>query len=287
MKKYVRVPTNLLSGLNCQNSLMLDGCSVIDSCVHSMKGIGSMFLEEHLLLFVLEGKITLYYGKQTYTVQKNEMILLKKATSIRYEKEGEPTNDNIYESLMFCLKDDLIKEFLTTTNVKVQRMDEEVKTSVYPMNECLVAFAKSLYPYFTDPSTINPGLLKLKIMELLYDVSECSKNMFRQILQLRNPARTDIQHVVEQYYTTPVTLPELAFLSGRSLSSFKRDFQQIYNISPAQWIRVRRLEKAKEMLQETVLPVNEICYSVGFENVSHFSRIFKNHYGYPPTQYRQ
>ena len=188
---------------------------------------------------------------------------------------------------MFCLKDDLIKEFLTTTNVKVQRMDEEVKTSVYPMNECLVAFAKSLYPYFTDPSTINPGLLKLKIMELLYDVSECSKNMFRQILQLRNPARTDIQHVVEQYYTTPVTLPELAFLSGRSLSSFKRDFQQIYNISPAQWIRVRRLEKAKEMLQETVLPVNEICYSVGFENVSHFSRIFKNHYGYPPTQYRQ
>ena len=215
------------------------------------------------------------------------MILLKKATSIRYEKEGEPTNDNIYESLMFCLKDDLIKEFLTTTNVKVQRMDEEVKTSVNPMNECLVAFAKSLYPYFTDPSTINPGLLKLKIMELLYDVSECSKNMFRQILQLRNPARTDIQHVVEQYYTTPVTLPELAFLSGRSLSSFKRDFQQIYNISPAQWIRVRRLEKAKEMLQETVLPVNEICYSVGFENVSHFSRIFKNHYGYPPTQYRQ
>lgn len=133
---------------------------------------------------------------------------------------------------------------------------------------------------------MNPGLLKLKIMELLYDVAECSKNMFRQILQLRRPVRVDIRQVVEQYYATPVTLPELAFLSGRSLSSFKRDFQQTYNESPAQWIRNKRLELAKQMLQQTAIPVTEICYSIGFENVSHFSRIFKDHYGFPPTQYR-
>lgn len=287
MKKFVKVPSNLVAGTGCQNSLKLDGCSVIDSCVHSMKGVGSMFLEEHLLLFVLEGKITFYHGKQTYTLHRNEMILLKKATSVRYEKEGEPENDNIYESLMFCLADDLIKEFLTLSNVKVPQLDEEIKTAVYPMSDCLIGFAHSLYPYFQDPSSVNPGLLRLKIMELLYNVSECSKNMFRQLLQLRRPVRMDIRQVVEQYYATPVTLPELAFLSGRSLSSFKRDFQQTYNEPPAQWIRIKRLEKAKEMLQKTVLPVHEICYSIGFENVSHFSRIFKDHYGFAPTQFRQ
>ncbi|MCC8144633.1 MAG: AraC family transcriptional regulator [Tannerellaceae bacterium] len=47
------------------------------------------------------------------------------------------------------------------------------------------------------------------------------------------------------------------------------------------------MEKAKEMLQKTQLPVNEICYSIGFENVSHFSRIFKDQYGFAPTQVRQ
>jgi len=286
MKKHIKVPTALVSGPVCQNSLTLDGCSVIESCVHSMKGVGTMFLEEHLLLFVLGGKITFYYGKQAYTVSKNEMILLKKATSVRYEKEGAPDNDNIYESLMFCLTDKLIKEFLSLTDIKVPRMDEEVKTAVYPMTDCLIAFANSLQPYFIDPASVNPGLLRLKIMELLYDVSECSKNVFRQILQLRQPVRTDIRQVVEQYYATPVTLPELAYLSGRSLSSFKRDFQSTYNIPPAQWIRTKRLEKAKEMLQKTMLPVNEICYSMGFENVSHFSRIFKEHYGQSPSEYR-
>ncbi|MCC8144632.1 MAG: hypothetical protein LIO97_12720 [Tannerellaceae bacterium] len=236
MKKFVKVPTNLVSGTGCQHSLKLDGCSVIDSCVHSTKGSGSMFLEEHLLLFVLAGKITFYHGKQVYTLGRNKMILFKKATYVKYEKEGEPENDHIYESLMFCLTDDLIKEFLTLSNVKVPQLDEEVKTAVYPMSECLVAFAHSLSPYFQNPSSVNPGLLRLKIIELLYDVSEYSKNVFRQLLQLRRPVRVDIRQVVEQYYATPVTLPELAFLSGRSLSSFKRDFQQTYNEPPAQWI---------------------------------------------------
>lgn len=286
MKKCLKVPTSLISGTVCHNSLLLDGCSVIDLCVHSMKDSGTMFLEEHVLFFVLEGRITLYYGKQTYTVAKNEMVLLKKATSVRYEKEGDIDNDYISECLMFCLKDDLIKEFLMLENIKISRMVEEIKTSVYPMSDCLIAFAKSLQPYFASSSEINPGLLRLKIMELLYDVSECNKNIFRQILQLTKPVRTDIRYVVEQHYASPVTLPELAYLSGRSLSSFKRDFQLIYNVSPAQWIREKRLEKAKEMLRNTQLSVNEICYSMGFENVSHFSRIFKAQYGQSPTDFR-
>ena len=110
--------------------------------------------------------------------------------------------------------------------------------------------------------------------------------MFIQMLQFRQPARMDISKVVEQYYATPVTLPELAYLSGRSLSSFKRDFQSLYNLPPARWIKEKRLEKAKEMRQNTAIPVNEIGFSMGFENISHFSRIFKEYYGQSPTDYR-
>ncbi|MCC8173291.1 MAG: AraC family transcriptional regulator [Odoribacter sp.] len=287
MKKYIKVPTSLVAESACQVSLKLDGCSVIDSCVHSMGGSGTMFLEEHLLLFVLEGTNHLTYGKQEYIVGKNEMILLKKATSVKYRKLGNPENDNIYDSIMFCLKDELLKDFLSLANIAIPPMDEEIKTSVNPMTPCLIAFAYSLKPYFNDSSSVNPGLLRLKIMELLYNVAECSKNMFRQILQLRQPVRTDIRQVVEQHYASPVNIAELAYLSGRSLSSFKRDFQLIYNMPPAKWIREKRLEKAKEMFENTVLPVSEICYSLGFENLSHFSRIFKEHYGYSPTAYRE
>ena len=287
MKKYIKVPTSLVSGLVSQSTLKIDGCSIIEQCIHSMEGTGTMFLEEHILLFVLEGCNKLTYGKQTYNVGKNEMILLKKATAVKYKKEGNPENDNIYDSLMFCLKDDILKEFLIKAEITVPRSDEEIKTTVNPMSDCLIAFAYSLKPYFNNPTEVNPGLLRLKIMELLFDVSNDSHNTFRQILQLRQPVRTDIKEVVEQNYTNPVTLPELAYLSGRSLSSFKRDFLLLFNESPALWIKNKRLTKAKEMLEITALPVNDICFSVGFENVSHFSRIFKEHYGVPPSHYRK
>ncbi len=286
MKKCIKVPSTLVAGPVCENALLLDGCSVIQQCIHFMQGSGTIYLEDHLLLFVLEGTNTLTYGRQTYVVSKNEMILMKKATSVGYQKTGNPDNDNIYDSLMFCLKDELLKEFLSMTDVKIPRMEGETKTTVIPLTECLIAFADSLRPYFCDPSSVNPGLLRLKIMELLFNVSECSRTMFRQILQLRQPVRADIRQVVEQNYASPITLPELAYLSGRSLSSFKRDFQSIYNMPPAQWIRQKRLEKAHDMLQHTQLTVSDICYSIGFENLSHFSRIFKEHYGYAPTQYR-
>jgi len=286
MKKYIKVPTALVSDPVCQSSLMLDGCSVIESCAYTLGGSGTMFLEEHLLFFVLDGTIALHHGKQTYTVSKNEMILLKKATFVKFEKVGEPDNDNIFECIMFCLKDDLIKEFLAMSNVKIPRTEEEIKTSVYPMDECLISFARSLNPYFKCPTSVDPGLLRLKIMELLYDISLGNKNMFIQMLQFRKPARMELKKIVDQYYATPVTLPELAYLSGRSPSSFKRDFQSAYNMPPAKWIREKRLEKAKEMLQNTPFPVNEICYSMGFENISHFSRIFKEHYGQSPSNYR-
>jgi transcriptional regulator GlxA family with amidase domain len=89
--------------------------------------------------------------------------------------------------------------------------------------------------------------------------------------------------VVEHHYASPVSVSELAYLSGRSLSSFKRDFQNIYNIAPATWIREKRLEKAKDMLETTALSVSDICYSLGFENVSHFSRIYKEFHGQAPS----
>ncbi len=279
----IKFPTSLIGLDTPQNTLELDGCTLIEQCIHSTEVKGTMYLEQHLLLIVLEGTVVLTYGKQEYTVGKNDMILLKKATAVKYHKFGNTENDNIYDSLMFSVKDDLLKSFLSTSEINMSKPKGEIKTRSYPMNECLVAFAHSIKPYFFDQSVVHPGQLRLKIMELLYDVAECNRNMFLQILQLHEPIRTDIRNVVEQHYASPVSVSELAYLSGRSLSSFKRDFQNIYNVAPATWIREKRLEKAKDMLETTSLSVSEICYSLGFENVSHFSRIYKEFHGQAPS----
>jgi transcriptional regulator GlxA family with amidase domain len=50
------------------------------------------------------------------------------------------------------------------------------------------------------------------------------------------------------------------------------------------WIREKRLSKAYEMLRLSSLSVADVAYSLGFENPTHFSRIFKQQYGYAPSQ---
>lgn len=286
MNKVTKFPSALISGDYTASSLLLDGGSIIDQCIVTAGERGTFFLEQHLLYIVLGGAVTLTCGRQSWTVRKNEMILLRKTHSISYEKQGAE-DTGLFESLLFAINDDLLKDFLTSQHVQIPQMTEELGTQVSPMSERLVAYCWSLAPYFNAPSQTNPGLLRLKVMELLYNVMDCSKNIFRQMLQLRQPVKTDIHRVVEENYTLPISLDELAYLSGRSLSSFKREFVDIYGESPARWIREKRLSKAHDMLCSSSLSVADVAYSLGFENPTHFSRIFKQKYGCAPSELSQ
>lgn len=87
-KQRIKVPTSLIGLEALQNTLELDGCTLIEQCIHSTEVRGTMYLEQHLLLIVLEETVVLTYGKQEYTVGKNDMILLKKATAVKYHKFG-------------------------------------------------------------------------------------------------------------------------------------------------------------------------------------------------------
>ena len=283
MTKITKFPSALISGDCTTSSLTLDGGSIIDQCIVTAGERGTFFLEQHLLYVVLGGSVKLNSGRQSWTVRKNEVILLRRAQSVSYEKQNSEET-GLFESQLFAINDELLKDFLTSQQVQIPQMTEELGTQVSPMSDRLVAYCWSLSPYFNDPSQVNPGLLRLKVMELLYNVMDCSKNIFRQMLQLRQPVKTGIHRVVEENYTSPISLDELAYLSGRSLSSFKREFQDIYGESPARWIREKRLSKAQQMLRSSSLSVADVAYSLGFENPTHFSRIFKQQYGYAPSQ---
>jgi AraC-like DNA-binding protein len=285
--KCIKVPGCLTESPFHNNALTLNGLSVVESCTHTHKKTGSMFLEEHLLLFVKKGTNTMTHGKTQHIIRSGEMLLLKKATLVNYCKEGDPAQDNVYDSMMFFLKDEFLKDFMKMANIQSSYTEEQVKITVKPVKERLLRFFDSITPYFTEPENIDAGLIKLKMLELLYDISGTDKNLLQQILQLKQPVKTELTTLMEEQFTNPVSLSELAYLSGRSLSSFKRDFQSTYNMPPSEWIRNRRLEKANELLKSTSLTVTDICYTMGFENIAHFSRVFKERFGYTPSSLRQ
>ena len=127
----------MISGDCSTSSLRLDGGSIIDQCIVTAGECGTFFLEQHLLYVVLGGSVKLTCGRQSWTVGKNQMILLRKAHSIYYEKKGSPET-GLFESLLFSINDELLKDFLTTQQVNVPLMTEELGAQVSPMSARLV-----------------------------------------------------------------------------------------------------------------------------------------------------
>jgi AraC family transcriptional regulator len=73
------------------------------------------------------------------------------------------------------------------------------------------------------------------------------------------------------------------------LSSFhlQRLFKQAFGETPHQYLTRRRLERARDLLATTDLPIWEICQRVGYQSQSSFSRLISAHYGAPPLQLRR
>ena len=286
--KATTVPIELIGAPYYRKHLSIDSMEVVESCAHNVADQrGGMFLKDHMLLFVLEGVNQITHGKSTYTVHKNEMVLLKKNISITYDKTGSADTGEMYDSVMFFLKDEFLLDFMKMSGIKTIQTEELASVNVMPVKEPLLSFIISIKAYFNGSAKIDKGLVRIKIMELLYDLAQTDQNLLMQLIQLRKQVVGDISHIIEENYMNPLKLEEFAYLSGRSLASFKRDFNIIYKTSPAQFLKEKRLNKAQELLTTTDWPVTEICYAVGFENVSHFVRIYKEFSGKTPTEFRK
>lgn len=80
---------------------------------------------------------------------------------------------------------------------------------------------------------------------------------------------------------------EMAAAAGFSPAQFRRLFVQWIGLSPQQYLHQHRMDTARRLLEAGELSVGEISHRLGFDSISHFSRIFKGSHGQTPLRYRQ
>lgn len=285
--KTAKAPQELINAPDKTGSLQQNGLSVITFCLHTQGKKGSYFLKDHLLLYVKSGIYTVRFRDRESTVRSNEMVFIHKSTLIEYDKSGEPGTEYMLDYMMFFLNEKLLEEFVQFASVKpIYPVSDVIPVSIIPVNDLTRTYFESLQPYFEQPGQVSDGLVKVKLMELLFHLADSNERFLYQLLQPGSKDNSSISRIMEENFTNPVSLQDLAYLSGRSLSTFKREFQATYHTSPLKWIRNRRLDKAENMLLETSLSVTDICYSTGFENIAHFSKVFKLRFGLAPSEFR-
>lgn len=244
---------------------------------------GSIFTEEHLLVFVTKGSGVIRFGDTYHTVAEDQLLLLRKNILVRYHSFDA---DHPMELLVFYMRDDIVTEFIRITKTKADTSAYPVSITLNNVTEKLHKYLESVLLHFRENSKMAAQLIRIKLFELLFHLPDTERQLLFRLAMSKQQQRPDITTTVERNIMNNISLRELAYLSGRSLSSFKRDFQAIYNMPPSQWIRQRRLEKARELVAHTSMSVTDICYTLGFEHIAHFSRLFKAHFGVAPTQYK-
>ena len=148
----------------------------------------------------------------------------------------------------------------------------------------IVSLFESMTPYFNSKIQPTDELLQLKMVEGVYVLLNTDKNLYASIFDFTDPWKIDILEFMERNYMNDISMEEIANYTGRSLSTFKRDFKKCSALSPREWLIRRRLEAAHGLIRKGGRKVSEICFEVGFKNLSHFSKIYKIAYGVPPTE---
>jgi AraC-like DNA-binding protein len=91
---------------------------------------------------------------------------------------------------------------------------------------------------------------------------------------------------IDRHYAQPLTIVRLARLARLSPYHFIRAFKTATGVTPHQYLRTRRIERAKELLVTTAFPVTEICDQVGFQSLGSFSTLFRRLTGETPAEFR-
>ncbi|HWP52379.1 MAG TPA: response regulator [Clostridia bacterium] len=100
------------------------------------------------------------------------------------------------------------------------------------------------------------------------------------------PIRVAKQYI-QQHYNEPISLEDVCAATGFSVSYFSTLFKKETGEGFVKYLAKIRIEKAKALLQDTNLPIAEVCGRVGYNDLKHFTGIFKKVTSLNPGQYRK
>ena len=245
------------------------------------KGVGRHYIENNYVaaqkgsVFVLPPDIMHgYYAGPDLEIFH---LALNKSFMSNFSKELHSfKNFPIIFEIEPMLRKSLNEEFF------LQLTDEELNNLIPELNNLIRCEALNY-----------PGIVTLKNAKALSIIGSltCSysqkKSDAPQNTQLTTKNLINAVNYIHENYTDKIHLPDLASLCFMSYSTFSRNFKRIFAFSPSDYIMKLRIERAKNLLQDTERSITNIAQDCGFFDLSHFSHYFCKFEKITPMKYRK
>jgi len=237
---------------------------------------------------VLSGRKTWRTTEATWTLEKGDTLFFKKGACVLHQDFKDD-----FCLLLFFVSDDFIRDVVREVSgqLSVRQEGGALHKGAILVNGdvTLAAYFQSMLSYFSGTAKPAETLLTLRLKELIVSILLGGNNpelaaYFQSLLKSDAPP---LSQIMEANFCYNLALEEFAKLSHRSLSTFKRDFRKYYNQPPGKWLLQKRLEYSAVLLKNPALNVSQVAMDCGFEDLSHFSRAFKEKFGTSPANFRK
>lgn len=242
----------------------------------------------HFIIYIFSGERIIHRPEKSLRLTEGKCAFVKKGA---YRQQRIEDTDLCV--LAFFMPDSYLKNFIQEYRFKMPASSsrDQLHDGILDIriNETTRGFFYSMLPYFTQANPPSEALLELKFRELIFNILSNPENssLLGYICSISDESKPSLQEIMESNYMYHLSLDEYAKISHRSLASFKRDFFQLFRTSPGKWLSQQRLQHAGMLLKTTRKAINDVAFESGFENISHFSKAFKEQFGLSPLNFRK
>lgn len=240
-----------------------------------------LMFDDHMLIWFISGETKIIQADTTFFFKTGDIFLIPRnllATIINYPKNGQP-----HKTVVMHLSTERLKKFYEKIDIDKKHTVEQ---KIYSFNDhpLLESCLASVIPYFYLEGEFPENIASLKITEAISILREIDKSVDNVLANFDEPGKVDLISFMERNFMFNMPMEKFGYLTGRSLSTFNRDFKKHFNTTPQKWLTHKRLELAYYQLSEKKKKPIDIYLEVGFEDLSHFSFAFKKQFGLSPTQ---
>jgi len=255
--------------------------NLLFSCFCEKERGHEQFVPEHSLGYIIAGEIQLQTAEGIRTLPAGSMGLIRRNHLVKSVKIPPPGGD--FLSINIFLSQDFLRRY--SAENKLAEAGRYTGNPLRPVSSdpFIKGYFDSLLPWFNSSEQPSGSMTDLKTREAVELLLRADPSFYDFLFDFSEPYKIDLEDYMNRHYMFNVPTAQFARLTGRSLASFKRDFEKVFKTSPGQWLQQKRLAEAYYLIREKGRKPSDVYLDVGFENLSHFSYSFKKTYGVAPS----
>lgn len=238
------------------------------------------------LVIILQGKKVGYLADKEFEYDKNNYLVVP--ITLPFECVTYASKEEPLIGLSFNINKKRMIDIISSLSVEEKKESSETQMGVFQGEvsediEDIVYRLLKILQSKEESKILGESVLR----ELYYRIATGENAHFLHKMFLTDKKEAKIAKSLKRIhdnFSQQIEISTLAEEEDMSVSSYHSHFKKITSYTPLQYIKKIRLNKAKDLIENKGLQVNNTAYEVGYVSVSQFSRDFKSYFGYPPKE---